>query len=171
MAWQKKTIKKSWKDIYAEQLGTAVPKQHKYSAEKTTRNGHRYDSKAESIVSAQLQLEERGGGISCLSYQVEVSLSEAKIIYKPDFKFVRPFLHPKTSHCTIPEGQFFSYAECKGFETPEWRIKRRLWIAYGPGPLEVYNVINGHVVLKEVLLPPDFRALPYPRGVKCITHV
>lgn len=111
----------------------------KYRSHKTFYNGRRYDSKAESIVSNQLQLEQRAGEISGLEFQVQVELTDAKIIYKPDFKYVRKSV--------------VTYGECKGFETAEWRIKRKLWQYYGPGPLEVYNVVNGRVILKEIINP------------------
>ena len=65
--------------------------------------------------------------IEVLQCQAQVKLTLAEIIYKPDFKC-----------CDKRTGEVF-YVEAKGFETPEWRIKRRLWMYYGPGRLEIYK--------------------------------
>lgn len=46
------------------------------------------------------------------------------------------------------------WIEAKGFETPEWRIKRRLWKHYGPGPLEIWKRQGKKgLVLHETIIP------------------
>jgi len=45
------------------------------------------------------------------------------------------------------------WVEFKGFETASWRIKRKLWLHYGPGPLEIYKKGNNGVKLTETLTP------------------
>jgi hypothetical protein len=69
-----------------------------------------------------------------------VYLTDARILYKPDFK------------CLGQLANVF-WVEAKGYETPEWRIKRRLWMHYGPGPLYIYMGSHTRPTLKEVLSP------------------
>ena len=45
------------------------------------------------------------------------------------------------------------WVEAKGFETDVYRIKRRLWLWYGPGRLEVYKGSAQRVTLFETLVP------------------
>jgi len=45
------------------------------------------------------------------------------------------------------------WIEFKGFETPLWRLKRRLWMFYGPGPLHVYKMGRGRIYLDEIITP------------------
>lgn len=99
------------------------PKRHKYGAQRTGN----FSSKLESAVHDILVLRERAGEITDIKCQVQVELSAAKIIYKPDFSYV-----------DIQTG-VTRYAEAKGFVTPEFNLKKRLWKAYGPGPLEIYK--------------------------------
>jgi hypothetical protein len=68
-----------------------------------------------------------------------VDLTDARILYKPDFKFTR--------------GGKEVWAECKGFETAIWRIKKRLWKFYGPGTLEIYKVNKLGPYLDEEVFP------------------
>jgi hypothetical protein len=43
------------------------------------------------------------------------------------------------------------YGEFKGFETPEYRIKRRLWKHYGPGSLVVFRAAGNSVTIHETV--------------------
>lgn len=44
------------------------------------------------------------------------------------------------------------FFEAKGFETEVWRLKRRLWKFYGPGPLEVWRSAGrGRIGLVETI--------------------
>jgi hypothetical protein len=45
------------------------------------------------------------------------------------------------------------YAEAKGFETSDYRIKRRLWTVYGPGQLTVWGGSYKKPFIKEVIIP------------------
>lgn len=79
--------------------------------------------------------------IEVLKCQDRVFLSAAQIEYRPDFKCLRK-----------STGEIF-WAESKGFETSDWRIKRRLWQSYGPGRLEIYKGSARSFRLHEVLDP------------------
>ena len=84
-----------------------------------------FDSKGEANHHAGLALREKAGEISGLKTQVQVHLTDARILYKPDFFYFDNSLE----ECV--------WEEYKGIETPVWRIKRRLWKVYGPGRLRV----------------------------------
>jgi predicted nuclease of restriction endonuclease-like RecB superfamily len=108
----------------------------KYKNKRTELAGYSFASKGESGLFLFLKAMEQGGEISELRTQETVYLSRARIIYKPDFSFLKDGIK--------------EYAEYKGFETPEWRIKRRLWMSYGPGTLYIYK---GNCNLHETLTP------------------
>lgn len=95
-------------------------------------DGIKFPSKAESLL--YLLLKERGIIFQC---QPKVYLTRAKILFKPDFSEITRAV----------------YYEMKGVETPSWRIKRRLWMYYGPGKLEVYKMKNGKPYLFETITP------------------
>lgn len=117
-------------------------KPNKYSATKITDYGRRFDSKLERDTYAHLLLLQRAGEIKDLECQLQVELTKARIVYKPDFRY------------TVIATNQIEYAEAKGFETDAWRIKRRLWLHYGPANLVVYNAgRRGEVFVKETLVP------------------
>jgi hypothetical protein len=110
---------------------------NKFGAKRSERMGMSFASAQEAALYEMLRLRELAGEISDLCAQVSVYLSEARILYKPDFSF-------------IERGER-AWAEQKGFETPSWRIKRRLWAFYGPGELRVYK--GNPPTLAEVITP------------------
>lgn len=108
--------------------------------------GYSFASKAEASLFDYLSLRQKAGEISDLKTQPSVYMTKARILYKPDFSFVE---NGKTV-----------YAEMKGFETPVWRIKRRLWLSgYGPAKLQVFypGIRNSEIQpkLREELIPID----------------
>lgn len=84
-----------------------------------------FASKLEHAVYDILKARENSGEIQGLKCQVQIELTDAKIIYKPDFAYM--------------ENGKATYAEAKGFETAVWKIKKRLWGSYGPGILYIYS--------------------------------
>jgi hypothetical protein len=113
----------------------------KYGAKRTERAGYSFASKLEAAVFDMLKLQEKAGEISSLQCQVQVRLTDAGIIYKPDFKFFDERLR-----CDV-------YAEAKGYETAEWRIKLRLWRSYGPGLLRIYKGSAARITLADEIVP------------------
>lgn len=87
-----------------------------------------------------LLLRLKGGEIIEIQCQTHVHLTKAKILYIPDFK------------CKLPDESIF-YVEAKGFETDLWRIKRRLWIHYGPAKLEIWMKNWRGLYITEILNP------------------
>lgn len=114
---------------------------NKYGNTKVSHAGQSFASKGEAGLYDFLKLLEMAGEIRGLKSQVYVYLTKARIAYIADFSYER-----------VATGQV-EYAEYKGFETPEWRIKRRLWEYYGPGDLLVYKASSRGPVLKETLKP------------------
>lgn len=121
--------------------GVTAEKVAKFKNIKTEFNGRSFASKGEAECYAYLCILERAGERKVLGQQKHVKLSKAQILYIPDF--LTEDLH---THEMI-------YCEFKGFETPEWKIKRRLWMAYGPAKLEIYKKIGGRVTLTETIIP------------------
>lgn len=128
--------------VFAKKKGLTKP--GKYQSQRAlSHDGRSFQSGLERDLYMHLLWLQEQGEISDIKCQVQVSLSDAKIIYKPDFSY------------TNSQTKQTEYAEAKGFETPEWRIKRRLWMHYGPGKLTVYKGVKGKtLVATEVIDPP-----------------
>lgn len=117
-----------------------------YGAKRVEHAGRSFASKFEAAVFDLLWLREKAKEIRDLKCQVRVALTDAKIIYIPDFGF-------EYVATGLP-----GFAEAKGFETDKWRIKLRLWRHYGPGPLEIYRGSHKRVRLDETVIPqPAFK--------------
>lgn len=112
-------------------------KKNKFGAKKTIFNGVKYDSKAEAEYAALLGLHEKMGIVSEIETQPKVYLSNAKILYKPDFCFLR-------------NGQKI-YVDVKGHRTAVFNIKKRLWAAYTNDTLEIVKKQGGKFIVVEVV--------------------
>lgn len=106
-----------------------------------THDGRSFASKLEASLYDELMFREIAGDISNIRCQVHVELTEAKVKMIPDFLY---FCHKR---------QMDIYAEAKGFETPEYRIKIRLWKFYGPGIIEIYRGTHKNIKLVETIQP------------------
>jgi len=102
-------------------------------------DGYWYDSIAEKDYAQVLLALEKSGEISDIRRQEMVKLSAANIGYKPDFSYTE-------------DGRRI-YVDVKGFETPEFRLKARLWRVYGPGPLRIVKRGKGDnfITVKEIM--------------------
>lgn len=117
------------------------PKPHKYKAKKTEFYGYSFDSQLEAALYGHLKLLAAADEIRNIQIKPNVRLTQADILMIPDFKaFDRRRL------CEV-------YYEAKGFETPEWRLKRRLWTVYGPGPLQVFKGTYRKIFIAEEIIP------------------
>lgn len=115
----------------------------KYKAQKTIHKGYSFASKGEANCFDMLTLLEKAGEIKILQLQPQVHLTLARILYKPDFKILDIKLNQEV------------YCEFKGFETSEWKIKKRLWEYYGPALLRVYRSRGNRIVLTEEVKPDN----------------
>jgi hypothetical protein len=98
----------------------------KYRSKRMALDGYSFASKLEAALYQQLKLLQRSGEFESIKVQDHVYLTDARIQYIADFK-------------TVSKDGEEIWHEAKGFETPTWRIKRRLWREYGPGKLRVYK--------------------------------
>lgn len=113
----------------------------KYGNVRSTCGDHSHASKLESAVCWLLSLRQKAGEIRDLRSQVAVKLTKAEITYIADFRF------------TFTANEEIGFAEAKGFKTPEWRLKLRLWRHYGPGVLEIYEGNYARPKLVETVVP------------------
>jgi hypothetical protein len=99
-----------------------------------------FASKLEAAVYSILIARQMAGEIKNIKCQQVVVLSDAKINYKADFSY---------------EAQDGStvWVEAKGVEQEIWRLKKKLWSAYGPGKLEIYKGSYQRPFLAETLVP------------------
>lgn len=116
---------------------------HKYRAKKAHYAGISFDSQLERDVYGMLLLLQKSGSIEEIKVKDHVYLTKARVLYIADFK------------CTTPLKNEF-WVEAKGFETREWRIKRKLWGFYGPGKLEVWRRRGkAGVYIHETIAPEE----------------
>lgn len=113
-------------------------------AQKTTRitkhAGYSFASKGEAGLFDYLKLLEMAKEISDIKVQPHVYLTEARILYIPDFSVVDVKLNSLV------------YYEYKGFETEIWKLKKRLYRFYGPAPLRVFiKGYNGPYLQEEII--------------------
>ena len=99
---------------------------------------HSHRSKLESSVCAILSKDLQN---ELVGVERHVYLTNARILYIPDFE-----LRNRITGLT-------SYAEAKGFPTPEWAIKKRLWKHYGPAKLSIWKGTHQKPFLDEVIDP------------------
>lgn len=109
---------------------------NKYRSTKTELDGRSFASKLEASVYTML----KGIGYEILQCQDHVYLTKARILYIADFK-VKNILTGIIKH-----------AEAKGYETSDWRIKRKLWQYYGPNNLLIFKGIHTRPYLDEELV-------------------
>lgn len=121
------------------------PKKKKYFSNETMKSsltdGRSFSSQLERTTYLWLKAKEQNGELTIEACQDSVHLSAARILYRPDFR-VRDSL----------TGEVY-WVEAKGFETTDWRIKRRLWISYGPGRLEIVKGSGTRISVYETLTP------------------
>lgn len=132
---------------------------NKFNARKVTYNGIRFDSMFECAVYKSLEAQQRAGEIRDLKVQQKVYFTEAKILIKADFSFIRRHTavlsvdHAGRTINTSTPKEAFTYAEAKGYETDTWKLKKRLYKVYGPAPLEIWKGTHLRPFLEETIVP------------------
>lgn len=112
---------------------------NKFGAKRTQLDGRSFSSGLEADTYLMLKLREKAGEIEILQCQKHVHLTDARILYIADF-----FVLEKAT------GKEY-FVEAKGFSTPEWMIKKRLWAHYGPADLEIWMRRGKGVFLVETV--------------------
>jgi hypothetical protein len=119
-------------------------RRNKFGNQRTERAGRSFGSKLEAAGFDMLMLREKAGEIFFRRQQVHIKLSKANIVYIADFE---------VEDAKMP-GELI-YIECKGFETPEWRLKKRLYEQYGLWPLEIWKRRGSGIYLDETITPKE----------------
>lgn len=96
----------------------------KYHSTPTEVNGIRFDSKREANRWAELRILERAGKIEKLKRQVKYLLipsqyRDGKCIER-EASYIADFVYIKDGHLVVED--------CKGFRTPEYKIKKKLML-------------------------------------------
>ena len=96
----------------------------KYHSTPVEVDGIRFDSKREANRWAELRLLERAGKIEKLKRQVKYLLipsqyRDGKCIER-EASYIADFVYVKDGHLVVED--------CKGFRTPEYKIKRKLML-------------------------------------------
>jgi len=100
-----------------------------------------YMSKAEATRARELAVLERAGEISNVLYNPTIHLlRDPDITYRPDYQY-------EDKNGTT------RYEEVKGVETDRWRMIRKLWQHFGPGPLHVVRCERGVCRVTETIWP------------------
>lgn len=116
---------------------------NRYGRKKVEWKNLTFDSKLEASVYEHYWLAEQDGIISDLTCQHTVILQDGtakeRITLKVDFSWINE------------ENGNREYGEAKGFETPEWRLKLKLWRKNPPGRLEIWKGSHKSNFLAEVV--------------------
>jgi len=110
-------------------------KPNKYGAKATGGFG----SQLEAAVGGFLELREKNGEITDLKRQQTVVLQDGpqnqRITWRIDFSFI--------------ENGVLTFAEAKGFETEDYKLKLKLYRGKRPHPLEIYKGIASNFQMVE----------------------
>jgi hypothetical protein len=113
----------------------------KFGSTRTTCGLHSHRSKLEAAVCGLHQELVESGEYCDLVAEDSVYLTAARIQYIADLSFT-----------VVATGER-QWSEAKGFETSDWRIKRKLWTVYGPGKLNVWKGTASRPYLHEEITP------------------
>lgn len=105
----------------------------KYKAIKVKINGITFDSKAERSYYLELLKLQKSNLIESFELQPKIRLTLSEILYKPDFKV------------TYKNGKV-EYVDVKGFQTPVFKLKKKLWKNYGLGTLVLVELKGSRFV-------------------------
>ncbi|WP_159585946.1 DUF1064 domain-containing protein [Chelativorans xinjiangense] len=94
------------------------PKRNKFNARKVTVDGRTYDSKAEAAYCETLLLREKAGEVSAIEFQRPFAL------IGPDGMLITTYRADAAFWDNIENR--FRVIDVKGFETKEFKIKRKL---------------------------------------------
>ncbi len=115
---------------------------NKYNEVKAEREGGlSFASKLEASLYDYLKLCENNGEIKIEEIQSSVKLTRAQIRCIPDFR-----IYDNELKCQV-------WCEAKGLEMERWKLIKKLWCWYGPGPLRIYKGTYKSLYLDEVIIP------------------
>lgn len=117
----------------------------KYKNVKQTYDGRSFDSGYERKVYDLIKTMEHSNQVRLLRQECTVRIHpEQTINYRADYEIEE--LIGDTWHRRL--------VEAKGFETPEWKIKLKLYRSHGPCPLWLFKGMHhGQPKLIEIIIP------------------
>lgn len=115
----------------------------KYKNTRVEFQGYSFPSKLERDCFLMLKAREDAGEIRDLRNQHTVHMTKADITWRIDFSFV-------CSTTGVTE-----FAEAKGLETQDYKLKLKLYRFYGPGPLSIYKASHRGIYLAERVIPTN----------------
>ena len=140
--------------IEQDDAGKLVRNAPRYKSRKVKRSWGEADSGTEGDYYELLMLREQAGDIKNLQRQVTVPLHIGKYRHmRVDFRYFDNYL-----------GEMV-WDEYKGHETTEWKLKRDMWAAWGPGLYRVTRKIQGNF---EHFL--EIRPNPKPELVEAVNR-
>lgn len=112
----------------------------KFGAVKAELDGYKFASQGELELYFYLKGLACLGEIVAIKPQDRVSLGAAKYGMIPDFRVELPT-------------QKYEWHEFKGYEQETWPRHKKMWAAYGPGPLHVWKKDRGGLVMTQTIVP------------------
>lgn len=103
--------------------------------------GFSHRSKLEAAVCNLIWLREKAGEIEHLQHEFHVYMTIARVAYVADFR-----VRDRKSGEEI-------LIEAKGYASPVWPLKKRLYKFYGPAPLEIWTGTHTRPTLSETIVP------------------
>lgn len=136
------------KDWRKAQAKSKTP--HKYGAHREKGPNGSWDSQLEKSVYDILLQRAMAGEIRDIQRQVTVDLTPSpfRIRLRLDFTFEQ--VHEGHKHFSVGERVA---VEAKGFATPEWELKLKLYRWCGPMSLELWKGSHARPKLSEIILP------------------
>lgn len=127
---------------------------NKFGAKKTQCSlNHFHPSALEASVCEILVLRERAGEIRNIKYQATVHLAYG-IKWRVDWSFEEKLIDRETISTPDMFNWMPKYAEAKGVETVDYKLKLRMWReGCGPAPLEIWKGSASRPMLVEVVHP------------------
>lgn len=119
---------------------------NKFKAKRTIVDGIAFASQLEANVYAHHVILQASGIIKDLQIHPTYRLTDAEISYKCDFQATN-----------IETGTTYAI-EAKGMEDRRWMLIKKLWVYYGPMPLEVWKSKGKRVLLDKTITPKHLTA-------------
>lgn len=117
------------------------PREKKFNNKIEWHDGKKFDSAGEASYYRFLKMQQLQGKLKILALQPKVYLTDARILYKPDFLV------------EYPDGKK-DFIDFKGMKTAIFQLKKRLWEFYGEGNLILikYNRKSNSFEIMETIV-------------------
>ena len=107
--------------------------------------GYQHRSKLERAVCDLIRFRELAGELQHVKHEVSIYLTDARIQYIADFE------------CREVKTGSTIFIEAKGYESPIWPIKKKLYKFYGEHPLEIWGGTHARLARQETIFPRGWK--------------